>query len=94
MNSSAGIQSPSDALSRSRMRRLSTAAIFAGGLAPMIMTTLIATTGTSLSVSAYILAMAVVTWIAVCTIRERFQANSYETSADIRTRTGKEAQLV
>jgi MFS transporter, MHS family, shikimate and dehydroshikimate transport protein len=70
------------------------ASIFAGGLAPMIMTTLIAATGTSLSVSAYILAMAVVTWFAVFTIRERFQADLNETSEDIRLRTAKEAQHV
>ncbi|WP_427004522.1 MFS transporter [Pseudarthrobacter sp. H2] len=60
------------------------ASVFAGGLAPLIMTSLIAATGQSLTVSLYILAMAVLTWVAVYTIRERFQANLHETSEDIR----------
>jgi MHS family shikimate/dehydroshikimate transporter-like MFS transporter len=60
------------------------ASVFAGGLAPLIMTSLIAATGQSWTVSLYILAMAVLTWVAVYTIRERFQANLHETSEDIR----------
>lgn len=60
------------------------ASVFAGGLAPLIMTSLIAATGQSWTVSLYILAMAALTWVAVFTIRERFQANLHETSEDIR----------
>jgi MHS family shikimate/dehydroshikimate transporter-like MFS transporter len=60
------------------------ASVFAGGLAPLIMTSLIAATGQSWTVSLYILAMAALTWVAVYTIRERFQANLHETSEDIR----------
>jgi MFS family permease len=59
------------------------ASVFAGGLAPLIMTSLIAATGQSWTVSLYILAMAALTWVAVYTIRERFQANLHETSEDI-----------
>lgn len=59
------------------------ASVFAGGLAPLIMTSLIAATGQSWTVSLYILAMAVLTWVAVLTIRERFQANLHETTEDI-----------
>jgi hypothetical protein len=47
------------------------------------MTSLIAATGQSWTVSLYILAMAALTWVAVYTIRERFQANLHETSEDI-----------
>jgi MFS transporter, MHS family, shikimate and dehydroshikimate transport protein len=60
------------------------ASVFAGGLAPIVMTSLVAMTGASWSVSLYILGMAVLTWVAVFTIRERFQVNLYETSGDIR----------
>lgn len=67
------------------------ASIFAGGLAPMVMTWLISTTGTSASVSAYIVAMAVVTFVAVFTIKERFQADLNETSEDIIAKTKTEA---
>lgn len=58
------------------------ASVFAGGLAPMIMVWLITTTGTSMSVSIYILIMAVITFIAVFTIRERFQVDLHVTSHD------------
>src|SRR5918993_5187476 len=41
------------------------ASVFAGGLAPIIMVSLLESTGTSLSVSFYIFAMAVVTFLSV-----------------------------
>lgn len=56
------------------------ASVFAGGLAPFIMTALLAATGSSWSVSLYIIAGAVVTFVAVATIKERFRRNLYETS--------------
>lgn len=59
------------------------ASVFAGGLAPMIMVWLIAKTGTSMSVSAYILVMAAITFIAVFSIRERFQVDLTETSREM-----------
>lgn len=59
------------------------ASVFAGGLAPIVMTTLIAATGVSWSVSLYIASMAAVTWIAVFTIRERFRTNLHLTSEDL-----------
>jgi hypothetical protein len=46
------------------------ASVFAGGLAPFIMTALLAATGTSTSVSLYIVAMAVLTFASVCLIPE------------------------
>lgn len=70
------------------------ASIFAGGLAPMVMTWLISTTGTSASVSAYIVCMAVVTFVAVFTIHERFQADLNETSRDISDREALAARKV
>ena len=54
------------------------ASIFAGGLAPFIMTALLAATGASWSVSVYILAMAVLTFAAVSWIKESFQRDLYE----------------
>lgn len=57
------------------------ASVFAGGLAPFIMTALLAATGSSWSVSAYILACAVVTFVSVVTIREHFRRDLYETSS-------------
>ncbi|WCE40891.1 MFS transporter [Brevibacterium sp. BDJS002] len=62
------------------------ASVFAGGLAPMIMVSLIEATGTSASVSVYIIAMAIVTFVAVYSIKERFQANLHETTRDIAKR--------
>ena len=56
------------------------ASVFAGGLAPFIMATLLAVSGGSWSVSAYIVACAVVTFVSVATIRERFRRDLYETS--------------
>lgn len=60
------------------------ASVFAGGLAPLVMTSLVAITGASWSVSIYIVGMAALTWFAVFTIRERFQANLHQTSDDLR----------
>ncbi|MCF7552310.1 MFS transporter [Pseudonocardia sp. WMMC193] len=60
------------------------ASVFAGGLAPFIMTALLAGTGASWSVALYIVATAVVTFVAVVTIKERFRRDLYETSdADV-----------
>ena len=56
------------------------ASVFAGGLAPFIMTALLAATGSSWSVSLYIIAGAAVTFVAVATINERFRRDLYETS--------------
>ncbi|WP_051341787.1 MFS transporter [Pseudonocardia spinosispora] len=56
------------------------ASVFAGGLAPFIMAALLAATGASWSVSLYIVATAVVTFVAVATIDERFRRDLYETS--------------
>jgi MFS transporter, MHS family, shikimate and dehydroshikimate transport protein len=67
------------------------ASVFAGGLAPMIMVWLIDRTGTSLSVSFYILAMAIITFVAVFTIKERFQADLHETSDEVGKREAAEA---
>ena len=53
------------------------ASIFAGGLAPFIMTALLAATGASWSVSVYILVMAVITFAAVSWIKESFQRDLY-----------------
>ncbi|MDQ3941550.1 MAG: MHS family MFS transporter [Actinomycetota bacterium] len=49
------------------------AAVFAGGLAPIIMVTLLAWTGTSLSVSAYMFAMAVLTFFSVYLVTETYE---------------------
>jgi metabolite-proton symporter len=57
------------------------ASVFAGGLAPFIMTALLAATGASWSVAVYIIACAAVTFVAVATIEERFGRDLYETSA-------------
>jgi MFS family permease len=56
------------------------ASVFAGGLAPFIMTALLATTGSAWSVSAYIVVMALITFVAVYTIRESFRRDLHETS--------------
>lgn len=57
--------------------RQQVASIFAGGLAPFIMTALLAATGTSWSVSVYILVMAIITFAAVAWIKESFQRDLY-----------------
>lgn len=59
------------------------ASVFAGGLAPMIMVSLITTTGSSASVSLYIIAMAAITFVAVFSIKERFQVDLHETTTEI-----------
>jgi MFS family permease len=58
------------------------ASVFAGGLAPFIMTALLAWTGSAWSVSVYIIAMAALTFVAVCTIRESFRRDLHETSEE------------
>jgi len=59
------------------------ASVLAGGLAPMIMTALVATYGGSWTVSLYIIAMAAVTFVGVSTIKERFRRDLYEVSTDM-----------
>ena len=49
------------------------ASVFAGGLAPIIMVWLLETTGTSLSISFYVLAMAAVTFLSVYLITETYE---------------------
>lgn len=56
------------------------ASVFAGGLAPFIMTALLAATGASWSVALYIIGTAALTFVAVFTIRERFRSDLYATS--------------
>lgn len=56
------------------------ASVFAGGLAPFIMTALLAATGSAWSVSAYIVALSALTFLSVVTIRESFRRDLYETS--------------
>jgi MFS transporter, MHS family, shikimate and dehydroshikimate transport protein len=56
------------------------ASVLAGGLAPMIMTGLVARYGGSSSVSLYIIAMAAITFVGVYTVREHFQRDLYEVS--------------
>ncbi|HJQ29768.1 MAG TPA: MFS transporter [Rubrobacter sp.] len=49
------------------------ASVFAGGLAPIIMVSLLESTGTSLSVSFYVFAMAAVTFLSVYLITETYE---------------------
>ncbi|GAA5115268.1 MFS transporter [Pseudonocardia adelaidensis] len=63
------------------------ASVFAGGLAPFVMTALLAATGASWSVAVYIIACAALTFVAVATIKERFRRDLYETSAALATGT-------
>jgi len=56
------------------------ASVFAGGLAPFIMTALLAATGAAWSVSLYIVAASAVTYVAVWSIREVFRRDLYATS--------------
>ncbi|MQA94364.1 MAG: MFS transporter [Streptosporangiales bacterium] len=53
------------------------ASIFAGGLAPFIMTGLLAATGSSLSVAGYIIAMAVITFASVYAMAETSRRSLY-----------------
>lgn len=69
------------------------ASVFAGGLAPIIMVWLLERTGTSLSVSFYILAMAAITFVSVYLITETYDDEmtedvSSEGAADRRVTTG------
>jgi hypothetical protein len=57
--------------------------VFAGGLAPFIMTALLAATGASWSVALYIIGCAAITFVAVATIRERFGRDLYEPSTAV-----------
>lgn len=56
------------------------ASVFAGGLAPFIMTALLDATGSAWSVSLYIVVTAVITFVSVFTIKEVFRRDLYETS--------------
>lgn len=56
------------------------ASVFAGGLAPFIMTALLAAFGGSWPVSLYIVGMAALTFAAVFTIKESFRRDLHETS--------------
>lgn len=56
------------------------ASVLAGGLAPFIMTALLAATGSSWSVALYIVATAVITFVSVVTIKERYRRDLYEVS--------------
>src|SRR5687768_5415679 len=49
------------------------ASVFAAGLARIIMVSLLESTGTSLSVSVYVVAMAVVTYVSVYLITETYE---------------------
>lgn len=69
------------------------ASVFAGGLAPMIMVSLIEATGTSASVALYIIVMAIITFVAVYTIKERFQADLHETSQEVEEREAREREV-
>jgi metabolite-proton symporter len=57
------------------------ASVFAGGLAPFIMTALLAATGAAWSVSLYIVAASALTFVAVWSIREVFRRDLYATSS-------------
>ncbi len=63
------------------------ASVFAGGLAPFIMTALLAAAG-AWSVSLYIVVMAALTFVAVFTVREHFRRDLYETSDEVRKPEG------
>ena len=65
------------------------ASVFAGGLAPIIMVSLLAWTGTSLSVSAYMFAMAVLTFVSVYLITETYED---EMAEDVATEEGVAAK--
>ena len=57
------------------------ASVLAGGFAPTIMATLVAVTGRSWSVSAYLTVLAVITFVAVCSITEAFRRDLFATGA-------------
>jgi metabolite-proton symporter len=58
------------------------AAVFAGGLAPIIMVWLLDTTGTSFSVSLYMFAMAAVTFFSVYLVTETYEGEMAEDVAE------------
>ena len=58
------------------------ASVLAGGLAPMIMTALVASYG-SWAVSLYIVAMAIITFVGVFTVREHYRRDLYITSHEV-----------
>jgi MFS family permease len=58
------------------------AAVFAGGLAPIIMVWLLDTTGTSFSVSLYMFAMAVLTFFSVYLVTETYEGEMAEDVAE------------
>jgi metabolite-proton symporter len=58
------------------------AAVFAGGLAPIIMVWLLDTTGTSFSVSLYIFAMAAITFFSVYLVTETYEGEMAEDVAE------------
>jgi metabolite-proton symporter len=58
------------------------AAVFAGGLAPIIMVWLLDTTGTSISVSIYMFAMAVLTFFSVYLVTETYEDEMAEDVAE------------
>jgi hypothetical protein len=58
------------------------AAVFAGGLAPIIMVSLLDWTGTSLSVSLYMIAMAAVTFFSVYLVTETYEDEMAEDVAE------------
>ena len=58
------------------------AAVFAGGLAPIIMVSLLAWTGTSLSVSLYVFAMAALTFFCVYMITDTYEDEMAEDVAE------------
>ncbi|QHC02356.1 MFS transporter [Epidermidibacterium keratini] len=61
------------------------AAVFAGGFAPIIMTALLGTAGAANSwrVALYIIAMAIITFVAVYTVRERYRADLHQMSEEV-----------
>jgi MHS family shikimate/dehydroshikimate transporter-like MFS transporter len=58
------------------------AAVFAGGLAPIIMVWLLDVTGTSLSVSLYMFAMAALTFFSVYLVTETYEDEMAEDVAE------------
>ena len=58
------------------------ASVFAGGLAPVIMVSLLAWTGTSLSVSVYVLVMSIITFVSVYLITETYEGEMTEAVAE------------
>ena len=58
------------------------ASVFAGGLAPIIMVSLLSWTGTSLSVSFYMLAMAALTFVSVYLVTETYEDQMAEDVAE------------